>query len=162
MPAGSTYTPIATTTLGTANNQVTFSAISGSYTDLVLTFTGGSASGQALLVQVNADTGANYSSTELSGNGSSASSSRDPNTNFANIGGVWNSTGANILQFMNYSNSTTYKTILTRNSDAGFVTRASVSLWRNTNAITSIKIFPNSSVNFNVGSTFTLYGIAAA
>ena len=162
MPAGSTYTPIATTTLGTATNQVTFSSIAGTYTDLILTFTGGSASGQALLVQVNGDTGANYSSTELSGNGSSASSSRDPNTNFANIGGVWNSTGANILHFMNYSNSTTYKTILTRNSDAGFIARASVSLWRNTAAITSIKIYPNSSVNFNVGSTFTLYGIAAA
>jgi hypothetical protein len=157
-----TYVALANTTLGTATNQVTFSSIAGTYTDLVLTFTGGSASGQALLVQVNGDTGANYSSTELSGNGTSATSSRDPNTNFANIGGVWNSTGANILHFMNYSNTTTYKTILTRNNDAAFVARASVSLWRNTAAITSIKIFPNSSVNFNVGSTFSLYGISNA
>ena len=36
MAAGSTYTPIATTTLGSAQADVTFSSISGSYTDLVL------------------------------------------------------------------------------------------------------------------------------
>jgi hypothetical protein len=32
----STYEPIATTTLGTATASVTFSSISGAYTDLVL------------------------------------------------------------------------------------------------------------------------------
>jgi hypothetical protein len=35
MPAGSTYTPIATTTLGSAQADVTFNSFSG-YTDLVL------------------------------------------------------------------------------------------------------------------------------
>jgi hypothetical protein len=35
-----TYEPIATTTLGSAAASVTFSSISGSYTDLVLVVTG--------------------------------------------------------------------------------------------------------------------------
>jgi hypothetical protein len=33
-----TYEPIATTTLGSATSTVTFSSISGSYTDLVAVF----------------------------------------------------------------------------------------------------------------------------
>ena len=36
MAAGATYEPIATNTLGSAAASVTFSGISGSYTDLIL------------------------------------------------------------------------------------------------------------------------------
>jgi hypothetical protein len=36
MAAGNTYTPLATQTLGSAAASVTFSSISGAYTDLVL------------------------------------------------------------------------------------------------------------------------------
>jgi hypothetical protein len=36
MAAGNTYTPLATQTLGSAAASVTFSSISGAYTDLVV------------------------------------------------------------------------------------------------------------------------------
>ena len=36
MAAGSTYTPLATNTLSSSSASITFSSISGSYTDLVL------------------------------------------------------------------------------------------------------------------------------
>ena len=162
MAAGSTYTPIATNTLSSGQNTVTFSSIASSYTDLVLVFSGSSASGQALLVRVNGDTGSNYSETALYGTGTSAASYRDSSVAFAEVGGVWNSQNITIINFMNYSNTSTYKTFLARNNDAGFRTQATVCLWRSTSAINSISIFPNSSVNFNSGSTFTLYGILAA
>ena len=62
MAAGSTYTPIATTTLGSAASSVTFSSISGSYTDLILITNPSSATtDQSIYVQFNADTGTNYS-----------------------------------------------------------------------------------------------------
>jgi len=67
------------------------------------------------------------------------------------------------VDFMNYSNTTTYKTWLARegNGTNGYVS-ALVGLWRNTNAITQIKVLNTGSGNFATGSTFTLYGIKAA
>jgi hypothetical protein len=67
---------------------------------------------------------------------------------------------------MNYSNTLTYKPILHRNGAAATGTDAFAGLWRSTAAITQIDLYahynlPTSNV-FNVGSTFTLYGIAAA
>jgi hypothetical protein len=170
MAAGSTYTPIATTTLGTAAASVTFSSISGSYTDLVVISDCSVGSGTLYFgYQVgngSVDTGANYSYTYLLGSGSAASSGL---VSSSTILEPFTNTGANnrlnvITSFENYSNTTTYKTSLTRSnspSDTRAVT-ASVGLWRSTSAINTIKIFSIAANNFNVGSTFTLYGIAAA
>jgi len=67
-----------------------------------------------------------------------------------------------ILNVMNYSNSTTYKTCLSRNSAPDDAAEALVGLWRSTSAITSITFMNNAAANFATGSTLTLYGIAAA
>jgi len=62
---------------------------------------------------------------------------------------------------MNYSNTTTNKTVIGRHNGASGPV-ASVGLWRNTAAINSIRISNSSAVNFTIGSTFSLYGIKAA
>jgi hypothetical protein len=165
MAAGSTYTPIATTTLGSAAASVTFSSISGAYTDLVLIVSSASASSASYIsLQYNGDTATNYSVTMMRGNGSTASSTRYASTNeiYVSVASI-NTTDFNntIVQFENYSNTTTYKTNLTRANNASLSTDTSVGLWRNTAAITSIKVL-NTGANFAIGSTFTLYGIAAA
>jgi hypothetical protein len=173
LAAGATYYPIATTTLGSAQSSVTFSSISGSYTDLVLVISGkedvatGAGFGYVLGMQYNSDTGSNYSVTRLDGNGSSAASDRFTNQTSFDIG-YYGGTGytgfsTSIIQIMNYSNSTTYKTMLNRMAlpASGHVT-TEVGLWRSTSAITSIKVFFTDSNNIAAGSTFTLYGITAA
>ena len=66
-----------------------------------------------------------------------------------------------IVQFQNYSNTTTYKTVLSRGNNASNLVEAFVGLWRSTSAITAIDIKTQSG-NFSIGSTFTLYGIKAA
>jgi hypothetical protein len=64
---------------------------------------------------------------------------------------------------LNYANTTTYKTIISRGDSAGFWNIANVALWRKTpEAITSITVFPAGLNNWIAGSTFTLYGITAA
>jgi hypothetical protein len=159
MPA--TYEPISTTTLGSAAATVTLSSIPSTYTDLVLVITNTSSGGLAgvYLGLINGDTGTNYSSTIIFGTGTTTGSGRNTSDTGVNIG-LSNSTQCNnIFQFMNYSNTTTFKTVLSRGNSASGQTRASVSLWRNTAAITSFEI---SGVTFDVGSTFTLYGIKAA
>ena len=164
MAAGSTYTPLATQTLGSAAASVTFSSISGAYTDLVLIVSSSASVASYISLQYNADTGTNYSVTLMRGNGSAASSARYASTNeiYVSVASI-NTTEINntIVQFQNYSNTTTYKTNLSRANNASLSTDASVGLWRNTAAINSIKIL-NTGANFAIGSTFTLYGIAAA
>ena len=160
----STYEPIATTTLGSAQSSVTFSSISQSYTDLIIVVSAKASTGQGnIMLQVgnsSVDTGSNYSNTLLSGNGSSASSFRNSNVTFATIGEFTNTDfDIVIVNLMNYSNTTTNKTSLSRVNSVAYPRVSSwVSLWRSTSAI-NIMTIPAQTQNFVSGSTFTLYGI---
>jgi hypothetical protein len=162
MPA--TYEPIATTTLGSAQATVTLSSIPATYTDLILVFRfDKSAADTGSRFTVNNDTGSNYSTTDVRGNGTAASSGRDSTQTFGRyFRGLANTAADNIviMQFMNYSNTTTYKTILTRANNANG-TEANVNLWQSTSAINRIDII-TASGTYSAGSTFTLYGIKAA
>lgn len=167
-----TYEPIATTTLGSATNTVTFSSIPSTYTDLIVVIRTqlSAVSNQYIKMNFNNDTGSNYSNTRLLGNGSSATSDRASNATDIDSGFMPAADGTGqgtiIANIMNYSNSTTYKTSLIRwESQAGVSTKqyvaAEVALWRSTSSINEIDLVSNNS-NFNSGSTFTLYGIKAA
>jgi hypothetical protein len=172
MAAGNTYTPIATTTIsGSSTSIVEFASISGSYTDLIIVGNLGAASNSFPAARFNSDAGANYSVTDIVGDGTSATSSRASSRNVADISyNVIGNSGVNqnfIAQIMNYSNSTTYKTMLSRVNAAASGTTATVCLWRSTAAITNIKLYSatangSNQYNFTAGSTFTLYGITAA
>lgn len=161
-----TYEPIATTTLGSSAASYTFTSIPSTYTDLRLVINGlqTGTSGNPYIT-LNSDTGTNYSITVLSGNGTSATSARSSNAAFIYCGITAEVRNTMIFMsttdLMNYSNTTTYKTVLTRAANASFGTDAIVGLWRNTAAITSITVDLDAG-NWNTGSTFTLYGIKAA
>ena len=162
----STYTPIATQTLGSAAASVTFSSIPSTYTDLIVVINGAVTSGTANCnFQLNGDTSTNYSRTALSGTGSAANSSRFTGSAYGMINdyGYLDTTyRTNMLaQFMNYSNATTFKTVLARSNNSDNGTAATVTLWRSTAAISTIYLYASSST-FITGSTFTLYGIKAA
>ena len=161
-----TYKPIATNTLGSAAATVTFSSIAGTYTDLVLICNIAQAAGNnSLRIRYNSDTGTNYSRTYLLGNGSTASSGR---TSSDVSGYISETTGSTTLELavvahiMNYSNTTTYKTHISRSNRASSSVDALVGLWQSTSAITRIDLAMGGSFpanNFATGSTFTLYGI---
>lgn len=169
MAAGRTYTPIATTTINSSTATITFNNIPQTYTDLVL-IAGGIlqvSGGNGLRMRFNNDSTAVYSDTEMKGNGSTTSVTRETGNTSAYAGGsAYSDTnpGTAICHIMNYSNTTTYKTALARASQAGQDVLATVNLWRSTAAITRIDLamggtFPSN--NFTAG-TYTLYGIAAA
>lgn len=163
-----TYTPIATTTLGSNTASVTFSSISGSYTDLVFVcsadFVG---TGDTFYMQFNGTGGTAYSSTYLTGDGTTATSTRRTSTNAVydkgNPGTNTSNFNVYIFNIMNYSNTSTYKTILGRYNQANAQVVGAVSLWTNTSAINQVFIGATGGGNlFRAGSTFTLYGIKAA
>lgn len=161
MPAGSTYTSITTTTLGSTTTTYTFSSIPSTYTDLIIIVNSLGTSSSGIDVQFNGDTANNYSWTLLSGDGTSATSTRVLNTGALNLGVTHSaSPSTNIIQVMNYSNTTTYKTAFARINSAtlGF-TSFRLGTWRNTAAINSISLTGGS---FAAGTTLTLYGITAA
>jgi hypothetical protein len=161
-----TYEKIATTTLGSAAATIDFTSISSAYTDLVViinvTLSG---AGGTVYCRINGDTGSNYSMTGIMGTGSSAANNRlSNNSNGISVGGFngYSTTIFNaILNFQNYSNTTTNKTVLSRWNQSDSSVEANVSLWRSTSAINQLTIRNNNSNNFNSGSTVTLYGIKA-
>ena len=165
MPA--TYEPIATQTLGSAAAKVTFSSISGTYTDIYLVANvkgSGSVSNRALSVQYNADTSSNYSQTTLYGEGSAGYSFRQSSQTSAWISGAIPLSTSSffpvLVSFNNYSNATTYKSSLSRWGELSQI-GATIGLWRSTAAINRIDILISGD-QIAAGSTFTLYGIAAA
>jgi hypothetical protein len=166
MPAGKTYDPIATTTLSSNQATVTFSSISSGYTDLVLVGNAGTDVLDRCFWRVNSDTASNYSRTTLFGDGSGTSTDRESNqtqsTFYDGFGTATTLASSFIMYFNNYSNQTTFKTVIIRASTASSGTGLSVGMWRSTDAITNISLAVGSSRNWLSGSTFTLYGIAAA
>jgi hypothetical protein len=165
-----TYTPIANVTLtgysGANGNYFEFTNIPQDYTDLVLSINAGLnlADSYDLLLRLNNDSTSLYSHTWLQGSGSSVASTRLSNRDAVYLdynGG--SSIGVNrhyLVNIMNYSNTTTYKSFLNKASyDYGVELHAN--LYRSTSAIASIQVVTN-AYGMIAGSTATLYGIKAA
>jgi hypothetical protein len=162
-----TYTPIASVTLGAAAASVTFNSIPQTYTDLILiTNTGNGSADKAILVQLgngSIDTGSNYSTTYLAGDGTDDFSGRlSSQTSMIASRTASGITGNGSIVLQNYSNTTTNKTMLSRGNNSSGLIALYAGLWRSTAAINTIKLFDESANNFSSGSTFNLYGILGA
>ena len=164
-----TYEPISTTTVGTAAQTVTLSSIPSTYTDLVVVVNAFSSIQSDLYVSFNGDSASNYSRTTLWGDGTSAGSTRITRADgyafmiLTYYGAVTTTQGASVhtINIMNYSNTTTNKTVLARPSTASVGVDATVGMWNSTAAINSMTFDLASTRTFSVGSTFTIYGIKA-
>jgi hypothetical protein len=159
-----TYDKIATTTLGSPASSITFSSITSAYTDLRIVWTGAVNTNAVLRTYFNSDTGTNYSTTRLVGDGSSASSARFTSTNDAIISrGLGTGICLVATDIFSYAGST-YKTLLSQASEdangSGY-SSVFVNLWRSTSAINAISIYV-SGATMNTGTTATLYGILKA
>lgn len=160
-----TYDAIATTTLTSPTTSYTFTNIPQTYTDLVLSSSClGSSSSFIEVIQFNSDTSNNYSNTFMGGYVTTSGSNRNINFPyiFANHLNGYFTPGNPMTGFthiQNYSNSTMYKTVLSRGGGAASDAAIIIGLWRNTSAITSITIRFQSASDLQTGSTFTLYGI---
>ena len=165
MAAGNTYVALATNTLTGTSASVTFSSISGAYTDLVVVSNVSTTlTNINFLIRFNSDTATNYSWRSVGGTGTTAVSNYVASTavpRVADDGYLTTTIGTYVTSIQNYSNTTTYKNYLSRASGSSVGVSAVVGLWRSTAAITAIELFPASST-FISGSTFSLYGIAAA
>ena len=151
-----TYEKIATTTITNGTSTITFSSIPSTYTDLVLVHIGTAQSGApGLDLRLNNDSGSNYSRTFIYGDGSSTASGRSTSATAFQPSSVYTEQTPIIFQINNYSNSTTFKTILSRTSASTGLVVANVGLYRSTSAINRIDLL---GMTWS-GGTVTLYGI---
>jgi hypothetical protein len=164
-----TYEPIATQTLGSAAATITFSSIPSTYTDLrlVLTAVANSSTIGAYIIYNN-DSGANYSWTNLRGNGTTAASSVIGPATQINLAFFSSATTtipafytADIFSYAGSTNKTCLTTASADQNGSGLVERH-VGLWRSTSAINRLDIYTNAVANFGIGTTATLYGIKNA
>ena len=168
-PVGA-YDALATVT-PSGTGVVTFAGIPSGYKHLqiraLIRNTSGGTGENSVLITMNSDTGGNYATHRLTGNGSAAGAQSytsgtdivpyfNPNAgNTANIYGVY------VIDLLDYANTSKNKTLrllggvdFNGSGTVGLISGA----WFNTNAISSIT-FTSGGGNWATGSQFALYGI---
>jgi hypothetical protein len=159
-----TYEKIQSYTLGSNQQEIIFSTIPATYTDLRVVLVAKSSNAVDFFrYRFNGDTGTNYSNTELLGNGSAASSARNTSSSAILIQNFYDAQPSlfeiDVFSYAGSTNKTTLNASSVDLNGSGAVSRT-VGLWRDTAAITSITLRANN--NFATGSTATLYGILKA
>jgi hypothetical protein len=165
-------TPIASTVLTSTAASVTFSSISGAYTDLVLKISSRSVAAGSLAgtirIVFNSDTSGNYSFTQLYDNSGSAGSNRSTAQGNINIsvgsadlaGNTANTFSVSEIYIPNYAGSANKPISSIHSAEDNSVSNylnANASLYVGAGAITSITISDPS--NFAIASRFDLYQI---
>jgi hypothetical protein len=158
-----TNTPLQSIVLTDSTSTITFSNIPQNYTDLVLVgnvFAGSSAF--EVRLRLNGDTSSSYSSIWLEGNGTTPTSGREVTTSIPLCYGPGSTVlpTTQITNIVNYSNTTTYKSISTDSASATANVINYQGVWRNTSAINSITLNLTSGRTYYAGTTFDLYGVS--
>jgi len=151
-----------------SSGVITFSSIPSTYMHLQIRSIGRcTAATDGILLQFNADTGANYSWHRLMGDGASPSAASSVSSSSIELPpNAYSGLGANIygvvvLDILDYANTNKYKTTRVMggydNNGSGYLMFNSGN-WRSTSAITSLTLSTNSG-SWEANSRFALYGI---
>jgi hypothetical protein len=158
-----TYIALQNTTLGSLAASVTFSSIPATFRDLVVITNVDGTAQTEMFVRLNGDTGNNYNTIRMQGNGSITGSGSTTNADGARLNGngdiMTDFSFSSIIHIMDYSATNKHKTGLSRTNSSNGVD-ACAFRWANTNAVTSVTVYPAAG-SFDVGSTFALYGIVS-
>ena len=164
----SSYESIETITVGSGGAaNVEFTSIPSTFEHLQIRGIGRINSGSQIgYFQVNADTTAtNYYVHALEGDGSTAYAyAVNTYPRYTSLTSSASQFGTGIIDILDYKNTNKYKTFRALggldSNGTGTITLYS-GLWKNTNAITSIKLIPNSGASFTQYTSYALYGIKA-
>jgi hypothetical protein len=168
-PAGGDYESIATSTVGAGGTSViTFTSIPSTYSHLQIRGLVKSGTGDnSLRMELNADTGSNYTRHLLYGDGSSAGASGGTGFSSYTLGNNGYTTTSGtfcvyVIDILDYANTNKYKTNRSfwgiDNNGAGQVSLYS-GLWLNTAAINRLDIKSAGGETIQQYSSFALYGI---
>jgi hypothetical protein len=168
---GGSYESIATVTSSGSTGTVTFSSIPSTYKALQLRLMvrcGRASTVDQLRLQLNGDTGTNYTRHLLIGSGATATASGTTAATSINLLNIPAATegadifGTAIIDIQDYqstSKNTTIRYVNGQDTNGGGNIYLGSGLWVNTAAVTSIYLEPLNVANFASGSVFSLYGI---
>lgn len=171
-PAGA-YDALWSTTLSASASSITISNIPSTYKHLQLRLMlrdSATSVNQARSssIRFNSDTGNNYVSHLLSGDGSTTASSysaASSNINFTSLentnSSIFSVAVIDILDYTNTNKNKTVRTLVGWDANGSGIVGMWSSLWLNTNAITSISLGARNGFtgSFPQYSSFALYGI---
>jgi hypothetical protein len=165
------FESIATVTVGAGGAaNIEFTSIPSTYTHLqvrLIARLSTADTGGNVFLQFNSDTASNYSWHYVEGDGATANAGASANASQILCGRTTAATatagqfGAAVIDILDYKNTNKYKTTRTltgSDRNGAGVVRLDSGNWRNTNAITSIKLNPSTD-NFVQYSQAALYGI---
>jgi hypothetical protein len=165
--AANSYESIATVTVGSGGaSSVTFSSIPSTYTHLQIRYIARNSSlSSNTILTFNSDTTANYSTHYLLGNGASASAGAEVSSTYIYtdiLSQTSTSFAPTVVDILDYANTNKNKTVRSLSgldmNGSGTVWIAS-GAWRNTAAVSSIRLVIGAGFNFAEYSSFALYGI---
>ena len=168
------YESIASATGTGSSGTITFSSIPSTYTSLQIRGIMRTDGGTTANIIFNGDTGSNYASHQLYGDGTTVGAGGVASSTSITQGGVLgygtsasaNTVGAFILDIHDYASTTRNKTtrVFTGRDDNGsaLFVRLGSGLWMNTAAVTSVSIVVSGAGNFTNQTQFSLYGIKGA
>jgi hypothetical protein len=165
-PAVGDYESIQTVTLTSSQSNITFSSIAADWKHLQIRGIGfASSNGLTFRLRFNSDTGSNYATHYLVGDGASVSAGAITSTTSIIAGTAPESTtiaGVLVCDVLDYANANKYKTSRSlagadMNGSGGYATLYS-GVWLNTAAITSVTLTLLAN-SFTSGTTFALYGV---
>jgi hypothetical protein len=168
--AATSYESIATATGTGSSGTITFSSIPSTFKHLQVRFNAmGTSTSARIYMRFNSDTGSNYNTHCLIGDGSSAFATNYSATQMtiAQDGYGINTTypTVGIVDVLDYTSTVKNKTIrvltgMDKNASLGEVGLYS-GLWRNTSAVNEITVRFDAG-NFTTAAQFSLYGIKGA
>ena len=171
-PVTNSYESISTITVGSGgSSSISFSSIPSTYKHLQIRAIGRTARASTtddIKINFNSDSSSTYARHYFYGNGSTVAAGAVSSTTAGYVTEFpANSSGANIfggfvMDILDYTNTSKYKTIRTLGGNdqngSGDVFFAS-SLWQSTSAITQIDLASFNAANISQYSQFALYGI---
>jgi hypothetical protein len=159
------YESIATVNVGVGGSAlVSFTGIPSTYKHLQIRYAAANNSASFQQMQFNADTGTNYTSHYMYGNGSATGAGRSTTTTAMEFGDLPNSSttfGVGVIDILDYQNTNKNKTtrfLAGKDLNGSGVVVFTSGLWLNSSsAVSSISLLPLTL--YSQYSSFALYGI---
>ena len=155
-----TFDAIATATLTTASNTITFSNIPSTYTELYITLSGSTSSFVSTSIRFNNATSPTYGACRQYASGAANMAFNNYNASAESLTGIFD-TGQSFIDIWipGYKDTTLKKGFLSRCYIRGSLVGTWWGGWTGTSAISRIDLL--AGVNYQVGTVATVYGTLA-